>query len=129
TLMVAACAGWIAALAAGAMALVARRTLRDRIEAVARASHELRGGIGAVRLGLAFAARGGDVPLCAIGLELDRAALALAALDGGRHGWAGELVDVRRLLSDSVEAWRGTAALRDVELHLGWTGEPAAVVG
>jgi signal transduction histidine kinase len=124
--------GWVAALAAGAVALAARRTLGERLEAVARASHELRGGIGAVRLGLALAVPGGALDanrLRAVELELDRAVLALQELDGRPAGWAFQYVDVFELLSESVEAWQSAAALHGAELRLRWSGERAVVVG
>jgi signal transduction histidine kinase len=106
--------------------------LVDRPLAVAWAAHELRGAICAVRLGVELAAREGQLPqqrLRALELELSRAELALEDLDGGRPAFARQRVDVRRLLVDSVEAWRGAAAERDVELRLRWRGPAACVRG
>lgn len=120
-----ACVGWIIAITAGAAAVGLRRALAERMEVVARASHELRGGIGAARLGLGLADRGKELPLRSIALELDRAAIALEDLEGRPPAWRRELVDVCQLLSDSVEVWRGSALC----LRLLWTGERAAVVG
>ena len=52
-------AGWVAAGLAGASMLVVRRSLGSRMEAVARACHELRGPLTAARLGLSFGERVG----------------------------------------------------------------------
>jgi hypothetical protein len=46
-------AGWAAAGLVGALAVSVRRAYGDRMEAVARACHELRGPLAAARLGLA----------------------------------------------------------------------------
>jgi signal transduction histidine kinase len=124
--------GWIAAVAAVAMALVANRALGQRLEAIARASHELRGGIGAARLGLALAA--GEEPLepmrlRGVELELDRAVLALQELDGLPAGWAFERVDILELLTESVGTWQQVAAIHGAELLLRWSGERAVVLG
>jgi signal transduction histidine kinase len=124
--------GWAAALGGMAMALAGRRTLARRADCVARASHELRGGIGAARLGLALAGRTGELPharLRALELELDRAALALEELDGRTPEWGIEHVDVGELLADSVEAWHAAAAVRGAKLRLRWTGAAGVVVG
>ena len=124
--------GWIAALAAVAVALATNRALGRRLRAVARASHELRGGIGAARLGLALAVPEGTLEparMRGVLLELDRAVLALEELDGRPAGWAFERVDVLDLLTESVGAWQPVAALHGAELRLQWSGEPAVVLG
>ena len=124
--------GWIAALVAAAVALATRRALGERLEAVARASHELRGGIGAVRLGLALAAPGEGLAaarLRAVELELDRAVLALEELDGRPARWAFEYIDVLELLTESVEAWQPVAAVHGAALCLHWSGERSVVLG
>jgi len=124
--------GWTAALAAGTVALAARRALGRRLRASARASHELRGGIGAARLGLALAEPGGvleAVRLRAVELELDRAVLALQELDGFAGGWAFEYVDVFELVTESVEAWQPAAAVHGATLRLQWSGDRAVVIG
>src|ERR1019366_8719364 len=75
-----------AALGAAAAALVCR-SLRTRMEAVARACHELRGPLSAVRLGLELGSAGGELTparLRAIELELGRASLALDDLAAAR---------------------------------------------
>lgn len=124
-------AGWAAAAGAGAGAALARRTVSARSRRVARACHELRGPITAARLGLEFAVRRGALSparLRALDLELARAALAiddLAACGGSAGRW--EEVDLRGLLSDSVEAWRGTADAQGVSIGFSWAGPPAIV--
>ena len=129
----AAVAGWATA---SLVALLAWRTLSARMEAVARASHELRGPIGAVRLGLELGARVGELSparLRAIDLELGRAALALDDLANLRRRSdstrSREEVDLRELLSDSVEAWFAGAAARGVQLRMRWSGDPGRVWG
>ena len=83
-------AGWVAAGLAGASMLVVRRSLGSRMEAVARACHELRGPLTAARLGLSFGERSGELSpdrLRAIDTELGRATLALQDLaDVGQGG-------------------------------------------
>jgi signal transduction histidine kinase len=124
-------AGWIAAGVALTLLAIVRRALTERTTAVARACHELRGPLAAVRLGLSPPADG-ELPrhrLRAIDAELGRAALALedlAEIRGGGMGGAGgaggacirrvERVDVRSLVADSVEAWRATAESRGAML-------------
>lgn len=125
-------AGWIAALAAVAAAFGTNRALRQRLGAIARASHELRGGIGAARVGLALAVPDGTLErarLRGVELELDRAVLALEELDGRPAGWAFERVDVLCLLTELVGAWQPVAALHGAELQLRWSGERAVIIG
>jgi signal transduction histidine kinase len=133
TLMV---AGWCVAVGAMAGLVLARRALGARCEAVAQACHELRGPLTAVLLGLEPADRQGGLPparIRAIELELARAALAVEDLECARGGRAdpnrAELVDVRDLLADSVEAWRASAAWRKVGLRVTWSGPRALVTG
>lgn len=106
---------------------------RGRAEAVARASHELRGPLQAAMLGLAAAARpelAADAAvrarLIAVERELARATLALADLEAahGRaaHGERIEDVDVAALLGSQVEAWRATAQRDGRAIHLLVTG-------
>jgi signal transduction histidine kinase len=110
------------------------------MESVARACHELRGPLTAVRLGLELGLRGGLSPARAraIDLELGRAAVALKDLaDLGRVGnaspWlaasAAEHLDARELVADSIEAWRAVAAAAGVELRMTWSGGSASIVG
>ena len=79
--------GWLAASAGVVAAAVARRALAGRMETIARACHELRGPLTAVRLGLEGGAGNGMLTsdrLRAIDLELGRAALVLDDLDAVR---------------------------------------------
>jgi signal transduction histidine kinase len=136
-IVVAALCGWVWAMGAGLLAASAWRRLDRRKEAIARACHELRGPLTAVRLGLDLCARSGEIPparLRAIDLELARAGLVLDDLTaGGLGGGAGrpprEQVDVEQLLMDSVEAWRASAAARQVALKLDWCGARVYVGG
>ncbi|HUE28390.1 MAG TPA: HAMP domain-containing sensor histidine kinase [Solirubrobacteraceae bacterium] len=139
--MAVALAGWVLAIAAAAAALSARLALGSRMEAIARASHELRGPLTAARLGLELGLRcGGLSParLRAIELELGRAALALGDLAEVRRrgdpravlgSGAAEHLDLEGLLTDSIEAWRPAAAARGVELRMTWAGGAASIRG
>jgi signal transduction histidine kinase len=129
-------AGWVAAGLAAALVVGVRRAHGDRMEAVARACHELRGPLTAARLGLAPGA-GQEAPsagrLRAIDTELGRAALALDDLagagGGGRRRWDLDRVDLRGLVTDAVEAWRAAATAAGVELRGGWSGVEVVVWG
>jgi len=129
--------GWVTASFAGTVALAIWRLLSGRMEAVARACHELRGPLSAARLGLELGARRGELSaarLRAVDLELARAALALDDLarvrDRSLHARGiGQEVDVCELLGDSVEAWEASAAGAGVELAARWSGPPARVLG
>ena len=121
--------------------LVARaRSLRAMVETVAHCCHELRGPLLAARLGLELEARTGGSASGrqrSIGLELDRAALALQDLDEAIAAGAGgaglsapwQDLDVAELLADSVQAWRPLAQARGIELRLIWIGPAARVRG
>jgi signal transduction histidine kinase len=130
--------GWLAASGAGCAAAGAWRSLSSRMETVARACHELRGPLTAARLGLELGSSTGELSparLRAIDLEIGRAALALDDLETVRSRRmalarrAVEAVDVRQLVSDSVEAWRASAVAQGVELHTSWSGGEATVWG
>jgi signal transduction histidine kinase len=129
-------AGWVAAGLAGVLAVSVLRAYGDRMEAVARACHELRGPLAAARLGLAAPA-GQELPspgrLRAIDTELGRAALALDDLSGTGGGprrlWRLDRVDVRGLVTDCVEAWQAGAAVGGRAVGVGWSGAEAAVWG
>jgi signal transduction histidine kinase len=129
-------AGWVAAGLAGVLAVSVLRAYGDRMEAVARACHELRGPLTAARLGLAAPA-GQELPspgrLRAIDTELGRAALALDDLSGTGGGprrlWRLDRVDVRGLVTDCVEAWQASAAVAARTVQVGWSGAEAAVWG
>jgi signal transduction histidine kinase len=129
-------AGWAAAGLVGAVAVSVRRAYGDRMEAVARACHELRGPLAAARLGLA-APTGQELPspgrLRAIDTELGRAALALDDLSGagggGQNLWRLDRVDVGELVADSVEAWQASASAAGSAVRVGGSGEEATVWG
>jgi signal transduction histidine kinase len=135
--MSAALGAWVAASVAGVVTVLGRRLLEPRMEAVARACHELRGPLTAARLGLALGVRVGELStaqLRALDLELGRAALALDDLATVRspardRRGAREEVDVAELLADSVEAWRAAAAASGARLEVQWAGGPARVAG
>ena len=129
-------AGWLAATAAGFAAAAVWRALAWRMESVARACHELRGPLTAVRLGLDGGAGNGELTparLRAIDLELGRAALVLDDLEAvrTRRVWSrqADAIDLEQLVTDSVEAWRPTAAARGVKLRAAWSGCAATVWG
>jgi signal transduction histidine kinase len=133
---VAAAGGWMAAGAAGCLAVALWRALGSTSERVARACHELRGPLTAVRLGLQLGAGTGELSparLRALDLELGRAALALDDLGAARSARgvprAPLPVDLEHLIADSVEAWRPAAAARGVALSGSWSGSPRAVWG
>jgi signal transduction histidine kinase len=129
-------AGWVTAGLVGALAASVLRAYGDRMEAVARACHELRGPLAAARLGLAAPA-GQQLPsprrLRAIDAELGRAALALDDLSGAGGGarrlWRLDRVDTRGLVADCVEAWQASAAAAGRTVAVGWSGAEAVVWG
>jgi signal transduction histidine kinase len=128
--------GWLAASVAMGSGLIIRRSHEVRMEAVARACHELRGPLAAARLGLELGVRLGELSpaqLRALDLELGRASLALDDLAAvgmrARNGRVRQEVDIAELLTDSVEAWRAAAAKRGVALALEWSGAAARVWG
>jgi signal transduction histidine kinase len=125
--------GWVAAGLATVVALGVRRAYGDRMEAVARACHELRGPLTAARLGLATPG-GRAVPspgrLRAIDTELGRAALALDDLAGGAGGlWRVDRVAVHGLVADCAEAWQASAEAAGRTVAVGWSGAEAMVWG
>lgn len=133
--------GWTLAICGLMAAGIVRSRSSQNAEAVARACHELRGPLTAVRLGLDLAFRSGQLPgerIRALDLELRRAILALDDLSevwqrrpvvGMSQPAEREQIDVRRLLADSVEALRGTAAAHGVSLRVATSGSPAVVSG
>ena len=98
-----------------------------RLVLVARASHELRGPLTAVHLGL-HGLSGEPARLAAIDLELRRAGLALddlAAARRGGHGRTGEeRVDLAALVAEYAPAWHALAAAHGTTLLV----EPPVVV-
>jgi signal transduction histidine kinase len=134
--------GWVVAAFTAALAAAVWYGLSTRMEAVARACHELRGPLTAARLGLQLGTRTSQISvdrLRAIDLELGRAALALddladvPAARSARHrsrlGSFEQLVDVGALVADSVEAWRPAAVSSRTQLSLGWMAGRARVRG
>lgn len=128
--------GWGLALLALVVAMGAELRRVRRLEAVARAAHELRGPITAARLGVALGVRRGGLsapPLRAVELELERAALALADLAAPPGGCPEGLrmgeVDVVALLADCAEAWRPAAVARGGGIDVRWPARPAVVRG
>jgi signal transduction histidine kinase len=129
-------AGWVAAAVTLAVAMAVSRSLGSRMEAVARACHELRGPITAARLGLELGSRRGELSaarLRAIDTELGRASLALEDLDDARHHGARRLapqeLDLRELLKDAVEAGRPGAAAAGKTLRWEWAGPGGTLWG
>jgi signal transduction histidine kinase len=113
----AALAGWVAAGIAAAMMIAVRRMLGSRMEAVARACHELRGPLTAARLGL----------------SLGRATLALQDLDD--FGRASprmrelEKLDVLELMIDCKHASFGLADFMGATMMGSWDGPRVSVWG
>jgi len=111
-------AGWACAAAAlGALAMV-RARIGSRLALVAEASHELRGPLAVVQLGLAALVRDAEPgrarQAAALDLELRRAGLALedlaAAPEGRRAAEHVGVVDVGDLLEEAGAAWAMVAA-------------------
>jgi signal transduction histidine kinase len=132
----AALGGWVTAGIAAGMMIALRRMFGSRMEAVARACHELRGPLTAARLGLSFGSRCGELSadrLRAIDTELGRASLALQDLGDLRGGGPRvrelERVDVLDLVSDCVRAADGLADERGVGMKRIWDGPPVSVWG
>lgn len=92
-----------------------------RLVLVARASHELRGPLSAVQLGLG-ALSGEPARVAAIELELARAGRALedlaAAPAGRRVDGLARPVDLTRLVADHEAAWRTLAGAFGAELRV-----------
>jgi signal transduction histidine kinase len=127
------CCGWFAAIVGLGLAAAAWRATGTRLEAIARASHELRGPITAARLGVEHGMRMGEISVArlrAIELELQRASVALDDLGCARSGRGSRTaVDVEQLLEDSAEVWRSLAATRGTEVCVSWSGPLAYVYG
>jgi signal transduction histidine kinase len=125
---------WVLAAAGVVLTLAGAVELRRRREMVARACHELRGPLTAVRLGLATMERRREAPaerLAALEIELRRAGLALddfaAARSGRRVGDRAEPVEVDELLEEQYESWHVVAGAFDSTVRLG-TLLPGAMV-
>jgi signal transduction histidine kinase len=134
-------AAWLLAVLAGATAVLLWRERRARGEAIARACHELRGPITAVRLGLTLCGRDGEQDLRrlrALDAELGRAALALDDLM--RAGTAQlrrgpvrpdrlERVALGPLLDEAIVAATGRAEAAGAAVSGEWQGAGAIVWG
>jgi signal transduction histidine kinase len=112
-------AGWLCAAAAAGTLVLWRARLGGRMALVAEASHELRGPLTAVQIGLSGLMRdAGPGPArrraAALELELRRARRALedlaAAPSGRRAPDRPGPVDVADLLEETAEAWAAVAA-------------------
>jgi signal transduction histidine kinase len=127
--------GWGLAVLAMAVALGIELRRSRRLEAVARAAHELRGPITAARLGVGLGVRRGGlaaVPLRGVELELERAALALEDLASAGSGSPAQRfgdVDVAALIADCAEAWRPAAHASGGRIEVSWPMGPAVVHG
>lgn len=129
-------AGWVAAGVVVAMMIVVRRMTGSRMEAVARACHELRGPLTAARLGLSFGSRCGELSpdrLRAIDTELGRATLALQDLNEfvreGPRMRELEKLDVLELMVDCKHAGYGLADLMGATMMGSWDGPQVSVWG
>ncbi|MEA2218949.1 MAG: two-component system, OmpR family, sensor kinase [Solirubrobacteraceae bacterium] len=117
---------WAVAGAGCAFALAAALELRRRREMVARACHELRGPLTAVRLSLNTMDRRHEAPperLAALDLELRRAGLALddfaASRSGRRVVDRSEPVEIAELLEEQFESWHVVAGAFHSTVALG----------
>ena len=128
-----AAAGWAAFVLAALVALRSLHAAAVRGQAVARACHEVRGPLAAVRLGLEPGVGGSIGRLRAIQAELARATEALDDLQAVQRIELAEseteLICARIWLTDSVEAWRPVALAQGREVLLEWRGPDAAVRG
>ncbi|MDP8968516.1 MAG: hypothetical protein M3N04_07945, partial [Actinomycetota bacterium] len=127
---------WALAAAGFTLALLAALELRRRRELVARACHELRGPLTAVRLSLATMERRCEAPperLAVLDQELRRAGLALddfaAARSGRRSIDREEPVEVDELLEEQFDTWEAVAGAFGSVIVLGCLLPGAIVVG
>jgi signal transduction histidine kinase len=127
---------WIPAAIGVAAVVACCLELRRRRELVARACHELRGPLTAVRLSLATMERRGEAPperLASLDLELRRAGRALddfaAARSGRRTIDRDEPVEVAELLEEQLASWQVVAGAFQSTLRLGGAPPGAFVRG
>jgi signal transduction histidine kinase len=111
-------AGWLCAVLGVAACTICASRLRDQSLRVARAAHELRGGLSVAQLALDAAATD------AAALQLARAGSALAELDRAAAARE-ELLDLGALLRDVGAAWRAVRVV--VPAGLVVRGERAAL--
>ena len=126
---------WALAATCLALAVLGALELRRRREMVARACHELRGPLTAVRLSLATMERRREAPaerLATLEHELRRAGLALddfaAARSGKRIVDREAPVAVAELLEEQYHSWEGVAGAFDSVVLLGELLPGAVVV-
>jgi signal transduction histidine kinase len=117
---------WVLAATGFAAVIACCLELRRRRELVARACHELRGPLTAVRLSLATMERRAEAPperLASLELELRRAGLALddfaAARSGRRTLDRDEPVEIADLLEEQLASWQVVAGAFQSTLALG----------
>ncbi len=127
---------WALAATGFALALLGALELRRRRELVARACHELRGPLTAVRLSLATMERRNEAPperLATLDSELRRAGLALddfaAARSGRRIAEREEPVEVAELIEEQFHSWEAVAGVFDSIVLLGCVLPGSTVVG
>jgi signal transduction histidine kinase len=127
---------WALAATGFALALLGAFELRRRRELVARACHELRGPLTAVRLSLATMERRNEAPperLATLEHELRRAGLALddfaAARSGRRIAEREEPVEVAELMEEQFHSWEAVAGVFDSIVLLGCVLPGSTVVG
>jgi len=127
---------WALAAVGFALALLGALELRRRRELVARACHELRGPLTAVRLSLATMERRSEAPperLATLDHELRRAGLALddfaAARSGRRILDREEPVEVAELLEEQFHSWEAVACAFESVVLLGCLLPGTFVVG
>jgi signal transduction histidine kinase len=127
---------WAVAAAGFALAMLGALELRRRRELVARACHELRGPLTAVRLSLATMQRRQEAPperLATLDHELRRAGLALddfaAARSGRRILDREEPLEVAELMEEQFHSWEAVACAFDSVVLLGCVLPKTTVVG
>jgi signal transduction histidine kinase len=127
---------WALAAAGFALAFLGALELRRRRELVARACHELRGPLTAVRLSLATMERRREAPperLATLEHELQRAGLALddfaAARSGRRIAEREAPVEVAELMEEQLHSWEAVATAFDSIVVLGCLLPGSVVVG
>jgi len=127
---------WALAAVGCALATLAVYELRRRRELVARACHELRGPLTAVRLSLATMERRREAPperLAMLDHELRRAGLALddfaAARSGRRILDREEPVELAELMEDEFRSWEAVASCFESIVLLGCVLPGTTVVG
>ncbi len=125
--------GWLLAAGGLGVATLIRIRFSRHAEAVARACHEVRGPLTAVRLGLGTRVRElSQTRLQAIELELGRAAVALdelSTLPARPAALDFQPVDVGELVTSSVEAWRAVAATQGATISLDHPPRTVVVTG